>query len=187
MFTRTTRLAAVLGSAVLFGLAGTTGASAGGPGIPDVLPDTMLGASLQAEFDNYPNGPTVTGAQYCDPINNPKARLAQIRENWMYWNPEDDTSGLSSDVTISRYARAGAAFTEVVTDTGYCTMSESLGQVEWVGVDAGTHALFTGDGYAAAVIRDGRYVISVVVQDWDGDLDEVAGATSEALKLAAAL
>ncbi|KGN33408.1 hypothetical protein N802_14850 [Knoellia sinensis KCTC 19936] len=187
MFTRTTRLAAVVGSAVLFGLAGTTGASAAGPGIPDVLPDTMLGASLQAEFDNHPNGPTVTGAQYCDPINNPKAKLAQVRQNWMYWNADDDTSGLSSDVTISKYARAGVAFAQVVTDTGYCTMGESLERTEWDGVDAGTHALYSGADYAAAVIHDGRYIIAVAVSDWDGGLDEVGGATAEALKLAAAL
>lgn len=195
MFTRTTALSALAGAALLaasLGAAAPASAAAGtsvatqqataGRPISSIAPKRMLGQPLQYAFGDYPNGPTVSGPQGCDG-GNPDAVLAQTRHVWSYYNATDDTSGLSSNLTLSTWADAGQAFTDVVEDTGLCTWFEGQERVTWAGQDPSTHALFASATGSVAVILDGSTIIAVDVVDWDGDLDDAAGATSEALKL----
>lgn len=187
MFTRTTRLSALAGVALLAASLGAA-APASATSVRSVFPASMIGQPLQGDVTNYPNGPTVTGPQGCDPDSTSTAPLPKARWTADYFDGTDSFDQMTAGVTISTWRDARRAFTDVVEDTGQCTFWGDVERLPWAGKNPATHALFDFGNSTAAVIRDGRHVIAVEVVDWNGndeagDRDQTALAVVEALKL----
>lgn len=187
MFTRTTRLSALAGVALLAASLGAA-SPASATSVRSVFPATMIGQPLQGEISNYVNGPTISGPMICDPINNPAAKLAKARWTADYYDGTNSFDQMTAGVTISTWGDAKQAFTDVVKDTGRCAFWGDVERLPWAGKNPATHALFDFGNSTAAVIRDGRHVIAVEVVDWNGndeagDEDQTALAVVEALKL----
>lgn len=187
MFTRTTRVTALMGAAILATTIAAA-APASATSVRSVFPKTMIGQPLQGEVSNYVNGPTVTGPQGCDPINNPAAKLAKARWTADYSDGTNSFEQMTAGVTISTWGNSKQAFTDVVRDTGRCAFWGDVQRLPWTGKNPATHALFDFGNSTAAVIRDGNHVIAVEVVDWNGnddagDQDQTALAVREALKL----
>lgn len=156
--------------------------------IPDVAPAMLAGQPLVYDEGEYLNGPTVSGAQVCDPADEGAAKPT-ARQAWSYYDPQADTSGLSADLTITGWSHAKKALKDVVNDAGMCVRYdwEGFERVAWDGQKKQTAAAYQGENVAFAVVQDGPYLVSVAVYDWDGSGDELAAAQAEALAVAEGL
>ncbi|PRY56668.1 hypothetical protein BCF74_11863 [Knoellia remsis] len=159
---------ALVSGAVLVGASTQAVAARPAPTIPDVAPETMAGQPLQWDLGNYPLTPTVSGAQVCDPANE-GATATLMGRQWTYYDGSNDLDQLSADLTVTLWKNARNALQDVATDGGVCSLIEGWAPTTWEGTNPRTHLLLTdGDSYAA-VVAQGKYVVSVVIRDWSGD------------------